>query len=158
MSLANRFGILGLAAALIGGMAAPSAAVPWTRGFVVGTYEFAFHYGGRAGFTRAGEVEPGSDCTHGSTVHFADPDRIKQALSRQRWRDPHDIDNIAAPPGLEKVPGPATTRFSIWGRAVSYRGWKKGIETYVNPFAAEDTGQPEVTVERECSTYPMAAH
>ncbi len=145
MSLANRFGILGLAAALIGGMAEPSAAVPWTRGYVVGTYEFAFHYGGRAGFTRAGEVEPGSDCTHGSTVHFANPDRIKQALSRQRWRDPHDIDNIAAPPGLEKVPGPATTRFSIWGRAVSYRAWKKGIETYVNPFAAEDTGQPEVT-------------
>ncbi len=143
MSLAKCFGILGLAAALIAG--APAAAAPWTRGFVVGSYEYAFHYGGRAGYARAGEVEPGSDCPHGSTVHFANPDQVKQALRRQAWRDPHDIDNIAAPPGLEKVPGPATTRFSIWGRAVSYRAWKKGIETYVNPFAAEDTGQPEVT-------------
>jgi hypothetical protein len=69
---------------------------------------------------------------------------VRQALNRQLWRDPHDIDIIVAPPGLDKVPGPATTRFSIWGRAVSYRGWKKGIETYVNPFAAEDTGQPQV--------------
>ena len=70
---------------------------------------------------------------------------MKQALSRQAWRNPADIEKIGAPPGLEKVPGPATTRFSIWGRAISYRGWKSGIETYVNPFAAEDTGQPQVT-------------
>ncbi|HMH66055.1 MAG TPA: hypothetical protein VK515_10730, partial [Rhizomicrobium sp.] len=74
MSRTNRFAMLGLAAALITGFAAPSAAAPWTRGFVVGTYEYAFHYGGRAGFARAGEVEPGSDCPHGSTVHFANPD------------------------------------------------------------------------------------
>jgi hypothetical protein len=126
-------------------LAEPAAAAPWTRGFVVGTYEPAFRYGGRTGFTRAGEIEPGSDCPHGSTVHFANPERVKEALRRQRWRDPRDIENIAAPPGLEQVAGPATTRFSIWGRAVSYRGWKKGIETYVNPFAAEDTGQPQVT-------------
>jgi hypothetical protein len=139
----SRFVILGLAAALIG--VVPAAAAPWTRGFVVGTYEPAFHYGGRAGFARTGEVEPGSDCTRGSTVHFSNPDHVKEALRRQRWRDPADIEKIGAPPGLDQVPGPATTRFSIWGRAVSYRGWKKGIETYVNPFAAEDTGQPEVT-------------
>ena len=144
MLLAKRLGILGLAAALIGGCAGRRAA-PWTRGFVVGTYEPAFHYGGRAGFARTGEVEPGSDCAHGSTVHFSNPEHVKEALRRQRWRDPADIDKIGAPPGLEQVPGPATTRFSIWDRALSYRGWKKGIETYVNPFAAEDTGQPEVT-------------
>ena len=135
--------ILGLAAVLIGG--APASAAPWSRGFVVGTYEPAFHYGGRAGFARAGQVEPGADCPRGSTVHFSNPEHVKEALRRQRWRDPADIEKIAAPPGLEQVPGPATTRFNIWGRAVSYRGWKKGIETYVNPFAAEDTGQPEVT-------------
>jgi len=135
--------ILGLAAVLIGG--APASAAPWSRGFVVGTYEPAFHYGGRAGFARAGQVEPGADCPRGSTVHFSNPEHVKEALRRQRWRDPADIEKIAAPPGLGQVPGPATTRFSIWGRAVSYRGWKKGIETYVNPFAAEDTGQPEVT-------------
>jgi hypothetical protein len=133
-----------LAATVIGGVA-PAGAAPWARGFVVGTYEPAFHYGGRAGFARTGEVEPGADCPHGSTTHFANPERVKQALARQRWRAPTDIENIAAPPGLEKVAGPATTRFSIWGRAVSYRGWKRGIETYVNPFAAEDPGQPQVT-------------
>jgi hypothetical protein len=137
--------LFGLAVLLIGGEIRPAQAESWTRGYVVGTYENAFHYGGRVGFARTGEVEPGSDCPHGSTTHFSNPDRVKQALSRQTWRDPHDIDNIVAPPGLEKVAGPATTRFSIWGRAVSYRGWRKGIETYVNPFAAEDTGQPEVT-------------
>src|ERR1700691_1935171 len=102
MIMQTRVTLLGLAAMLIGGMTQSISAAPWTRGYVVGTYEFAFHYGGRVGFTRAGEVEPGSDCTHGSTVHFANPDKVKQALSRQRWRDPHDIDNIAAPPGLEK--------------------------------------------------------
>ncbi len=134
-----------LATALIGIVAPPAAAAPWTRGFVVGTYEPAFHYGGRAGFARTGEVEPGADCTRGSTVHFSNPEHVKAALRRQRWRDPADIEKIGAPPGLEQVPGPATTRFSIWNRALSYRGWKKGIETYVNPFAAEDTGQPEVT-------------
>jgi hypothetical protein len=132
------------AAALLIGAGAANAA-PWTRGYVVGTYELAFHYGGRAGFTRAGEVEPGADCPHGSTTHFSNPDYVKQALMRQTWRRQDDIEKIAVPPGLEKVPGPATTRFSIWGRAISYRGWKQGIETYVNPFAAEDTGQPEVT-------------
>jgi len=139
----SRWVILGFAVLLAGG--SPAGAAPWTRGFVVGTYEPAFHYGGRAGFARAGEVEPGSDCTHGSTVHFSNPEHVKEALRRQRWRDPADIEKIGAPPGLEQVAGPATTRFSIWNRALSYRGWKKGIETYVNPFAAEDTGQPEVT-------------
>ncbi|HEX4635131.1 MAG TPA: hypothetical protein VH189_03045 [Rhizomicrobium sp.] len=131
-------------AAWLAGAGQNAGAAPWTRGYVVGSYEVAFHYGGRTGFTRSGEVEPGSDCPHGSTVHFANPDHVRQALNRQAWRDPRDIDLIVAPPGLDQVPGPATTRFSIWGRAVSYRGWKKGIETYVNPFAAEDTGQPEV--------------
>ena len=32
----------------------------------------------------------------------------------------------------------------IWDRAVSYRGWRHGIETYINPFAALDPGEPEV--------------
>jgi hypothetical protein len=139
----RRAAFAGFAALLFGAGAVHAA--PWTRGYVVGTYEFAFHYGGRAGFTRAGEVEPGADCPHGSTVHFSNPEHVKEALMRQKWRQQADIEKIAVPPGLEKVPGPATTRFSIWGRAISYRGWRRGIETYVNPFAAEDTGQPEVT-------------
>ena len=33
----------------------------------------------------------------------------------------------------------------IWTRALAYRGYKRGIETYVNPWATDDPGQPQVT-------------
>ena len=36
------------------------------------------------------------------TVHFSNPEHVKEALRRQRWRDPADIEKIAAPPGLEQ--------------------------------------------------------
>lgn len=136
--------LLGLTAALMGGAAQVASAAPWTRGFVVGTYEYAFHYGGRASFARTGEIEPGSDCAHGSTVHFSNGSLTRKALSLQPWRSKFELDSIADAPGLEEVRGPVLTRFLIWNRAVAYRGWKKGIETYVNPFAAVDPGQPEV--------------
>jgi hypothetical protein len=55
---------------------------PWQRGFVVATYEYAFRYGGRAGFERAGEIEPGSDCLHGSSVHFANDKNTEAALKQ----------------------------------------------------------------------------
>ena len=48
------------------GMALPVQAAPWSRGYVVGAYEYAFRYGGRADFSRKGEIEPGIDCPHGS--------------------------------------------------------------------------------------------
>jgi len=132
------------AAGLVAGTA-PAPAAPWVRGFVVGSYEYAFRYGGRADYSRGAEIEPGVDCPHGSTTHFANPDKTKAAIARQRWRSQQEIEAITAPPGLEQVRGPAITRFLIWNRAVAYRGYRRGIETYVNPFAAEDTGQPEVT-------------
>src|SRR5207248_4705145 len=47
------------------------AAGPWVRGYVVGFYDPAFRYGGRADYSRGTEIEPGVDCPHGSTVHFA---------------------------------------------------------------------------------------
>ena len=132
------------AAGLVAGTA-PAPAAPWVRGFVVGSYEYAFRYGGWADYSRGAEIEPGVDCPHGSTTHFANPDKTKAAIARQRWRSQQEIEAITAPPGLEQVRGPAITRFLIWNRAVAYRGYRRGIETYVNPFAAEDTGQPEVT-------------
>jgi hypothetical protein len=145
MILQKRLLLCPLAAAMIAALAGPAAAAPWTRGFVVGSYEYAFHYGGRAGYERQGEIEPGSDCPHGSTVHFSNDVQVKTALQRQTWRSPQEVDNISKPPGLEQVKAPVLTRFHIWDRAVSYRGWRKGIETYVNPFAAVDPGEPEVT-------------
>ena len=127
------------------GAATPASAAPWTKGFVVSSYEYSFRYGGRAGFTREGEIEPGADCRHGSSTHFADDVRTKNAVAQQKWRSQQEVDYIAAPPGLDEVRGPNLTRFYIWDRALSHRGYKKEIETYVNPFAAEDPGQPEVT-------------
>ncbi|MFO1246757.1 MAG: hypothetical protein U1E93_00715 [Alphaproteobacteria bacterium] len=122
-------------------MVQPAAAAPWTRGFVVREYGFAFRYGGRAGMA---ETAPAADCARGSATHFNDEAEMRKALSRQRWRSKQEIDYIIAPPGIEKARLPTYVRFYVWGRAVSYRGWRKGIETYVNPFAAEDPGQPQV--------------
>jgi len=34
-------------------------------------YDPAFRYGGRADYSRGTEIEPGVDCPHGSTTHFA---------------------------------------------------------------------------------------
>jgi hypothetical protein len=131
-------------AALVAALSQPAAAAPWVRGFVIGTYEYAFHYGGRAGYERTGEIEPGSDCTHGSTVHFSNDEQVRNAVGLQAWRNQEEIEKIARPPGLDQVKAPVLTRFHIWDRAVSYRGWRRGIETYVNPFAAIDPGEPEV--------------
>lgn len=124
--------------ALTAGSGLPVAAAPWTRGFVVSTYEYAFRYGGRPDFSRKGEIEPGVDCPHGSTLGF-DPDQTRKLLARQMWRSQQEVDWIVDPPGLDQ-----DLRIRIWSRALSYRGYKQGIETYVNPWAAEDPGQPEV--------------
>ena len=144
MSLRKQLLAFSSGAALVAALSQPAAAAPWVRGFVVGTYEYAFHYGGRAGYERTGEIEPGSDCVHGSTVHFSNDEQVRNAVGRQAWRKQEEIERIARPPGLDQVKAPVLTRFHIWDRAVSYRGWRRGIETYVNPFAAIDPGEPEV--------------
>ena len=144
MILQKRVLLCSVATVALAAMVQPSTAAPWSRGYVVATYEYAFRYGGRAGFERAGEIEPGSDCLHGNSVHFAN-DKNTEAALKQPFRSQYEIESIARPPGLEQVKAPVLTRFQIWNRAITYRGWKRGIETYVNPWAAEDPGQPEVT-------------
>jgi hypothetical protein len=141
----KRFLASAMAVSVAGGAAVPAAAAPWTRGFVVSTYEYAFRYGGRSDYSRGAEVEPGVDCPHGSTTHLASPDQTKIAVARQKWRSQQEIDWIANPPGLEKSKTPGLTRRHIWVRAMAYRGYKRGIETYVNPWATDDPGEPEVT-------------
>lgn len=118
-----------------------AAAAPWSRGFVVDTYGYAFHYGARPTAT---QTDPGADCPHGSTVFFADDAQMRKTLEQQPWRSKLEIDNIISIPGIEKTRLPVDVRAFIWGRAASYRGWRKGIETYINPFAAPDPGEPEV--------------
>ena len=131
--------------ALAGAGAVPAAAAPWVKGFVVGQYEYAFHYGGRSDFTRGAEIEPGIDCPHGNTIHFANDTQTRIAVARQKFRSQQEIDWISKPPGLDDVRAPVLTRFHIWNRALAYRAYKRGIETYVNPWAADDPGQPQVT-------------
>ena len=144
MILRERLLAFSSATAMIATLSQPAAAAPWVRGFVVGTYEYAFHYGGRADYERTGEIEPGVDCPHGSTVHFSNANHIRDALKTLPWRTEENLNNIVNPPGEETVLDFLLTRFYVWDRAVSYRGWKRGIETYVNPFAALDPGEPEV--------------
>ncbi|MEY4967021.1 MAG: hypothetical protein RL274_2604, partial [Pseudomonadota bacterium] len=144
MVLRKSIPLFSVAAASLTAIVQPASAAPWQRGFVVATYEYAFRYGGRAGFERTGEIEPGSDCLHGSSVHFAN-DKNTEAALKQSFRSKYEIEAISRPPGLQNVRAPVSTRFSIWNRAITYRAWKRGIETYVNPWAAEDPGQPEVT-------------
>src|SRR5678816_3136773 len=141
----QRLLLCAMAMTMVGGSALPAAAAPWVRGFVVGAYEYAFRYGGRPDYSRGAEIEPGVDCPHGSTVHLANPDQTRAAITRQTWRSQQEIDWITAPPGVEKVNTPGLTRRHIWARAMSYRGYKRGIETYVNPWATDDPGQPQVT-------------
>jgi hypothetical protein len=143
MVLHKRLMICASALGLMAGT--PASAAPWVRGFVVSTYEYAFRYGGRADFSRTGEIEPGVDCPHGAGTHFANPDNTKIAVARQKWRLPQEAEYVARPPGINDVRSPLGTRFGIWVRALAYRGYRRGIETYVNPFAAEDPGQPQVT-------------
>ncbi|MBA2587542.1 MAG: hypothetical protein H0U98_02850 [Alphaproteobacteria bacterium] len=144
MILKQRLMVCAAATALVAGAALPAAAAPWVRGYVVGQYEYAFRYGGRSDYSKGAFVEPGVDCPQGSSVFMASPEQTRIAIARQKWRSSQEIDWVTAPPGVEKVSTPGLTRRHIWARAMSYRGYARGIETYVNPWATDDPGQPEV--------------
>jgi hypothetical protein len=110
-------------------VACPASAAPWVRGFVVDNYEPAFYYGGRSG-TEA----PGSDCPKG-TIPILD----YKTVLKTSWRTDAEIAKITKPVseggGGERVIGPAMT----------HRGFRSDIDTYVNPFTAPDPGMQQVT-------------
>ena len=87
MVLKQRLMVCAGLARLMAGIAMPATAAPWTRGFVVGAYEYAFRYGGRSDYSRGAEVEPGVDCPHGSTVFMASPEQTRAAIARQPGQD-----------------------------------------------------------------------
>ena len=95
----------------------------------------------------AAEIEPGVDCPHGSGTHFAVTTRRPKVRWRARNGAPQqEIDWISAPPGLDNVRAPNLTRFLHLGpRACPIAATRTEIETYVNPWAADDPGQPQVT-------------
>src|SRR3954471_1049764 len=80
MILQKRLMVCVSAIGLMAGTAMPASAAPWVRGYVVGQYEYAFRYGGRADFTRGAEIEPGVDCKHGASTHFANDVNTKIAV------------------------------------------------------------------------------
>ena len=125
--------------------AAASPAEQWVRGYVVGFYEPAFRYGGRADFSRGTEIEPGIDCPHGSTTHFANPAQTFKALSLVPWRTAKEVEALSNPSATGLNRDGQGVYYPIWRAASAYRGYNRDIETYINPCAAEDPGQPQVT-------------
>jgi hypothetical protein len=134
------FSIALLAAASAG----TASAERWERGYVVGFYKPAFHYGGRADFVRPGQIEPGVDCPQGSTTHFANPAMAEKSLALVPWRSAEEVHALANPPLTDEERLGAGLYYPIWRAASAYRGYTPDIETYINPFAAEDPGQPQV--------------
>jgi hypothetical protein len=125
--------------------AQPASAAPWVRGYVVGFYEFAFHYGGRSDYERGAEIQPGIDCPHGSTVHFANPTEAAKAFSLQSWRSKQQVEAIANPPDTGDSRAQAGLYYYVYHANSNFRGYRPDIQTFVNPFAADDPGEFEVT-------------
>jgi hypothetical protein len=128
------------------GMMAASClqAAPWVKGYVVAFYDPAFRYGGRADYSRGAEIEPGVDCPHGSTTHFAIPDQVERTLSLIPWRTPQEVVALAHPSAASLNRDRDGVYYATWRAASAYRGYTRDIQTYINPFAAEDPGEPEV--------------
>jgi hypothetical protein len=116
-------------------LASPVAAAPWSRGYVVDKYEPAFYYG-----ATNGTMDPGSDCPKGTT-----PDNNYSALLKTAWRSDADVADVLRPATL-KVNGTFNTNREFrLSAALRYRGFRRDIDSWVNPFTAPDPGTQEVT-------------
>jgi hypothetical protein len=104
-------------------------AAPWVRSFVVDNYEPAFYYGGRSG-----TEEPGSDCPKG-TIPILD----YKTVLKTAWRTQAEVEKLTLPVSAggegEKVISPA----------MQHRGFRRDIDSYINPFTAPDAGMQQVT-------------
>ncbi len=109
--------------------ASPVLGAPWVRGFVVDNYEPAFYYGGRGG-----TEEPGSDCRKG-TIPILD----YKTVLKTGWRTDAEVEKLTMPVSTggegEKVISPA----------MQHRGFRRDIDSYINPFTAPDAGMQQVT-------------
>jgi len=115
--------------------ATPAMAAPWVRGFIVDQYEPAFYYG-----AKAGTMEAGTDCPKGTT-----PDNDYNVLLKTKWRSDAEIAKVLKPATLE-VDGTFNSRREfLLSSALRYRGFRRDIDTWVNPFAAPDPGMQQVT-------------
>src|SRR5215475_11585999 len=99
------------------------AAGPWVRGYVVAFYDPAFRYGGRADYSRGAEIEPGIDCPHGSTTHFAIPAQVAASLSLIPWRTPKEVETLANPSAAGLNRDRDGVYYATWRAASAYRGY-----------------------------------
>ena len=108
----------------------PAGAAPWVRGFVISHYEPAFYYGAKAGTSA-----PGTDCPKG-----ANPDNNYDVILQTPFRSAaqaHELNRPVSETGRDPI--------SVMDSALSHRGFRADIETYINPFGAPDPGFQEVT-------------
>jgi hypothetical protein len=117
-----------LAVLLLAMTICPAVAAPWVRGFVVDNYEPAFHYGGRNGTEGAGP-----DCPKG-TIPILD----YKTVLKTSWRTDGEVEKLTLPVSAggegEKVISPA----------MQHRGFRRDIDSYINPFTAPDPGMQQV--------------
>ncbi len=111
-------------------LAAPASGAPWVRGFAIDNYEPAFYYGGKPGTTD----DPGSDCPKGTN-----PNNDYKTILKTPWRSADQVDAAVKGVSADFDPNGPTSRL------LTYRGFRKDIETYINPFAAPDPGMQQVT-------------
>jgi hypothetical protein len=123
--------ILLLSAPALPAAAAPPAAKGWTRSFVVTAYEPAFLYGSPANAAAA----PGCP-------KAASPDNDYHAMLATGWRSQADIAAATAP-----APNPIEP-YRLLAPALHQRGFRRGIDTYIHPFAAPDPGLVEAAGSR----------
>ena len=119
-----------LIASALAMMASPALSAPWVRGFVVDNYEPAFYYGGRGG----GTEDPGTDCPKG-TIPILD----YKTFQKTSWRTDAEVAKLTLPVSEggegEKVISPA----------MQHRGFRRDIDSYINPFTTPDAGMQQVT-------------
>ena len=116
-------------------LSAPLHAAPWERGFIVDKYEPAFYYGGKAG-----TMEVGSDCPRGTT-----PDNDYHALLKTSWRSNDEVEKVLRPATTQVGGKFNSNREFLLSAALRYRGFRRDIDSWVNPFTAPDPGMQEVT-------------
>jgi hypothetical protein len=123
MKALARIAGLGLLAA---GLAAQANAAPWSKSFLIETYEYAHQYG-RADNARD---QPGTDCPKG-----VNPDVNWEKALLIPGRTPKQVKELLDP---ERRSGP---RFD---RSFYYLRGPKGENVYTNPTVIKDTGQRDV--------------
>jgi hypothetical protein len=124
-----------LAGCCVAFVVTPAWAEPWVRGYVVDKYEPAFYYG-----AKTGTMSAGSDCPKGTN-----PDNNYNVLLKTSWRSQAEVDDVLRSATLQVNGKFNSNREQRLSAALRYRGFRRDIDSWVNPFTAPDPGTQEVT-------------